>query len=167
MPQHNIHQEVYFSVTILAFVSASINAVMDPTVFHTAFAASIVRYYSFTIAFLIIFYLVFMKYKDALEDRLIRRYQKTIRRMLFLTALFLIVVMDPDLFGQNIVSSVVAHAVIIATLVYNTASCVLLALSPWLQQTRFRRFDLMRRSMEREERLRRRFTKRSGPSNPS
>jgi hypothetical protein len=164
MKQHNIHQDVYFSVSILAFVSASINAVMDPTVFHTQFAAAIVRYYSFTIAFLIIFYLVFMKYEDWLEDRLIRRYQKTIRRMLFLTALFLIVVMDPDLFGQNIVSSVVAHAVIIATLVYNTVSCVLLALSPWLQQTRFRRLDLMRRTMEHEERIKHRFAKKLNPS---
>jgi hypothetical protein len=161
MPSHPIHQEVYFSVTILAFVSASINAVMDPTVFHTQFAAAIVRYYSFTIAFLIIFYLVFMKYEDGLEERLIRRYQKTIRRMLFLTALFLIVVMDPDPFGQNIVSYVIAHTVIIATIVYNTLSCVLLALSPWLQQTRFKRLDLFKRSMEREERIKQRFSKKA------
>ena len=159
MPAHNIHQEVYFSVTILAFVSASINAVMDPAVFHTQFAAIIVRYYSFTIAFLIIFYLVFMKYEDLLEDRLIRRYQKTIRRMLFLTALFLIIVMDPDVFGQNIISTVIAHVVVIATVFYNTISCVLLALSPWLQQTRFKRLDLMRRTMEREERIKQRLAK--------
>ena len=158
---HNIHQEVYFSVTILAFVSASINAVMDPTVFHTAFAAAIVRYYSFTIAFLIIFYLVFMKYEDSLEDRLIRRYQKTIRRMLFVTALFLIVVMDPDVFGLNIISTVIAHAVVIVTVVYNTFSCVLLAFSPWLQQTRFKRFDLMRRTMKREERIKQRLAKKT------
>jgi len=145
MNKSDIHQEIYFSVTILAFVTAAITQIIDPNTFPVQFASRTIKAYSLLIALLVLFYVIFTKYWETLSLSLLASYQRRLRLMLFFTALFILVVLEPDLFGKNAASLVYDYLIVFVAVPYNVAMTILLALSPWLQQTRLRRFDILER----------------------